>query len=151
MITVEITSRAWFMAIRFTTQEEHDLVIQASAETYNDYKKQGFGVSINLHQKQCHDIGGGIFPDLVVWWPNGEYGKTIIIEEVETSESVTYQEARQWRKYGDLGFTFYLIVPKDYVSRAQEIIDKENISVNALKYYHIGNNNKIHFSARKRA
>ncbi len=139
------------MAVRHTTQEEHDSVIQASAETYNDYREEGFGVSINLHQRQCHDIGGGIFPDLVVWLPGGEYGKTIIIEEVETSESITKREAQQWKRYSKLGFTFYLIVPEDYVTKAQELIDEEGISVSALEYYHLGNDARVRFSARKQS
>ena len=136
------------MAKRYTTQLEHDQVVLASADTYNNYRDKGYIISANLTGKECHDIGQGIYPDLVVWRTGGEYGRTLIIEEVETAESINFREAKQWKKYANLNYTFYLIVPEDYITQTQEILDKENIKVDLLEYYYFDEEDRIRFSTR---
>ncbi len=101
------------MKKRKYSQKEHDRVIFASLNTYEKYWKQGYIVSINPGEKLCHDIGGGHFPDLVVWTPSGnnegtfEDKNTLIIEEVETEETINEIEAKQWEGYAKFDATFF--------------------------------------------
>ena len=137
------------MSTRKYTQIEHDNVILASLQYYQDYLQKGYIVSINPGNKQCHDIGGGVFPDIVVWTPNEKNGDTHIIEEIETEETVSEAKARKWKKYSALAPTFYLVVSKKSFAKAAKILRTRDIGVTMLQYYYIDNNNKIIFSTNK--
>jgi hypothetical protein len=51
-----------------------------------------------------------------------------VIEEIETEDSVTEQEAEQWADYGSLGVaTFNLVVPASCKDAALEIIRRKKI------------------------
>ncbi len=134
------------MAIRRgQSQIEHDQVILASAATYDSFRRRGFYVSVNLTGKQCHNVGGGNFPDLVVWRTGGDYGRTAIIEEVETSETVNELEAKEWERYTHFGASFFLIVPKDFMDRAEEIVSRMNIKVDAIEGYYFDYHGEVKF------
>jgi hypothetical protein len=138
------------MAIRHgQSQTEHDQVILASAETYEKFRRKGFLVSVNLTGKPCHNIGGGNFPDLVVWRTGGENGRTAIIEEVETNETVNDQEAKEWERYSHFGATFYLIVPKDCMDQAEEIVKRLRIGVDAVEGYYFDYHGEVKFVTRQ--
>lgn len=123
------------MAIRYHTQAEHDQVIMASALTYEHLKGNGYMVSVNPDGHQNHDVGAGNFPDLVIWKTGGEVGYSLIIEEVETAESVTDHESLEWERYARFGARFFLIVPKEWVDTAKEIIKRRGISVDQVEAY----------------
>ncbi|MFA6553611.1 MAG: hypothetical protein WCT27_04240 [Patescibacteria group bacterium] len=128
---------------------EHDQVILASAATYEKFRSKGFLVSVNLTGKPVHNIGGSNFPDVIVWRTGGDFGKTEIIEEIETSETVTDQEAKEWDKYSRFGATFYLIVPKDSMDRAEEIVKRLGIKVDAIEGYYFDYHSQVKFITRQ--
>ena len=71
------------------------------------------------------------YPDIVVWRPSSpgaSAGKASVIEEIETEDSVTNDEADQWADYGSLGVeTFNLVVPATKKQAALEIIRRRKI------------------------
>lgn len=138
------------MAVRRGEQQTvHDQVILASAETYESFRRRGFLVSVNLTGKQCHNIGGGNFPDVVVWRTGGEFGRTEIIEEVETCDTVNDQESKEWARYAAFGVTFYLIVPQECMEQAEEIVTRLGIRVDAIEGYYFDHQQHIKFLVRQ--
>lgn len=119
------------MAVRTSTgQSEHDAVVSASAKTYWEMQEKGYKVSINRGSEKNQYVGPDSnprYPDIVVWMPEytgAKGGRAAIIEEVETTDSITDSEAAQWKDYGSLGVKFLLIVPKDYCMGALRLIQK---------------------------
>ena len=137
------------MSILKYSQKEHDDVIITSLQYYKDYWQKGYVVSINPGNKQCHDIGGGLFPDIVVWTPNNANGVTHIIEEIETSETVNLKKSQDWEKFSKKCSTFYLVVPKDSYDKAEGILKTRNIGVTMLQFYYMDKNSNIIFSTNK--
>ena len=137
------------MTIRKYTQKEHDDVIMASLEYYKVYWEKGCIVSFNPGNKQCHDIGGGNFPDIVVWTPNTKNGINHIIEEIETQESINFKKSEEWKKFSNIATTFYLVVPRESYKKTEYILKTRDIGVTMLQYYYIDKDNKIIFSSNK--
>jgi hypothetical protein len=135
------------MTIRYQTQDEHDQVVMASAATYEHLKKAGYLVSVNPNGQQNHDIGGGIFPDVVIWRPGGENGHSLIIEEIETAETIRDKDALEWARYARLGITFYLVVPRQLVEQTRQLLSAHRITVNRLEAYWI-ENGQVKFDTR---
>lgn len=137
------------MFYRKYTQNEHDQVIYASLKYYEYYWKKGYIVSINPGNKQCHDIGHGLFPDIIVWTPNEKNGISHIIEEIETKESINYRKSEDWKKFSNCGESFYLVVPKDCYEKTLKILKTRGIGVTMLQYYYFTVKGEIHFSNGK--
>jgi len=129
------------MAKRISSQSEHDRVTEASAGTYSQLTQQGYKVTTNPGNQQNRFVGSPehLFPDVIVWKPDQNdpnKGQAIIIEEIETSESVNQNEVEQWRKYAALGVSkFILIVPASYASEAHRLVQINNIRVTEIWYY----------------
>lgn len=138
------------MAERENTQEEHDEVVKISSKTYSEMEEKGYKVSTNPNgEKNWGWPQEGLYPDVVVWEPERprvNSGKAVVIEEIETSESVNSDEAEQWKEYAELEIeTFRLIVPKDEVDSAKEIIKKEKIEIDELWSYYYDKDGRIKF------
>lgn len=123
------------------SQSEHDRVIAASARTYWKMEQQGYQVSTNPGpQKNCA-VGGtrALYPDVVVVkpeTPGSSRGTAVIIEEVETADSVTETEAKQWQNFASLGIgTFRLIVPTTSTREALALVQQFRIAVNEIWGY----------------
>ena len=134
------------MAKRKTSQSEHDKVVNASASTYPDLEKKGYKISVNPNGEKNLGLGpdnNKQYPDVIVGKPESPgsgSGTAEIIEEIETEESVSDDEAEQWKDYADLGIkTFRLIVPKSKASDAKKIVEKNKIAVNEIWYYTLAN------------
>jgi hypothetical protein len=117
-------------------QSVHDSVVRASAETYS-----GKGtVYTNPNGQMKYEIHGH-YPDIIVLKSDGSGGT--IIEEIETEETVNEQERdNQWKPYASLGYTFKLIVPKNKVQDAQELV--KELNVDQVQSYTI-QNGRIYF------
>jgi len=114
-------------------QTEHDLVVEASADTF---RKTGGSASTNPSSEKNIEVSG-LYPDVVAKKANG----TIVIEEIETEDSVTQDECEnQWKPYSELGYQFNLIVPKDSLGLAQRLIRKAQLNVTLQGYTIRGNN-----------
>lgn len=128
-------------------QSEHDAVVSASARTYAGWTNKGFVVSVNPNGQKNQSVGPSQsprYPDVLVWEPNkpgSSSGRAHVIEEIETDDSVTDQEAAQWFDYGSLGVaTFNLVVPVSRKSYALEIIRRKAISgVTRVQGYYVRN------------
>jgi hypothetical protein len=115
-------------------QSEHDAVVEASGRTYTDWSAKGFGVATNPGPSKNRFVGPADnlrYPDVIVWRPNSlgaSTGVAKIIEEIETEDSVTGDEADQWADYASLGVeTFNLVVPVSKKTAALEIIRRMKI------------------------
>jgi hypothetical protein len=120
---------------RGVRQKEHDSVIMASALTYEPWKEKGYLVSTNPDGHQNHNIGNGIFPDVVVWKPDGEFGQTVIIEEVETADTINDRKAKEWKKFQRWHASFFLIVPRECVVLAREVVKRNKVEVDEIEAY----------------
>jgi len=127
-------------------QDEHDSVVMASAQTYDGLRAKGLQVSINPGSEKNRFVGtedNPQYPDVIVWKPTAVYstqGVAQVIEEIETTDSVTVEESNQWRKYSQLGATFRLIVPDGYGQKVISILRAEHITVSEIwcYYYNAG-------------
>jgi hypothetical protein len=121
------------MAIRSRlAQSEHDLVVQASADTYPATDT----VYTNPNGERNCPVGG-VYPDIVALRGTGDL-ETVTIEEIETEDSVNSTERdHQWRRYAALGCTFHLVVPRTMLSVARDLI--RGIDVDLLQWYVIEN------------
>lgn len=124
------------------SQGEHDRVVAASAGTYWKMKQDGYVVSTNPGSEKNQYVGGNQnpqYPDVVVWKPSGPgstSGTAVVIEEVETADSVTEEEAKQWRDYAALGIEqFRLIVPLALAQEALAIVQRLRIAVHEIWGY----------------
>jgi len=115
-------------------QGEHDAVVEASSRTYANWSAKGYGIATNPDGSKNRFVGTPNnlrYPDIVVWFPNSpgaNTGTAKIIEEIETEDSVTDDEADQWADYASLGVeTFNLVVPVSKKSAALEIIRRRRI------------------------
>ncbi len=115
-------------------QGEHDAVVEASGRTYANWSAKGFGVATNPGPSKNRLVGSADnlqYPDVIVWRPNSpgaNTGVAKIIEEIETEDSVTGDEADQWADYASLGVeTFNLVVPVSKKTAAREIIRRKKI------------------------
>lgn len=137
------------MTKRRLTQKEHDIVVAASAGTYNELIKQGHKVSTNPNGQQNQKVGGDHYPDVIVWKPNQENpntGTAIVIEEIETEETVNESEAKQWREYAELGISiFRLIVPLSKVQSALQIVQTKKIKVTEIWSYEVKDDGRVVF------
>lgn len=134
------------MAIRLNeSQSEHDTVVRESAKTYSDMVSKGCKVAINPDGEKNQRVGpesNPRYPDIIVWRPENPYsssGKAEVIEEVETADSVTEEEAKQWKDYGSLGIKFILTVPKGYAKEAARIVDAKSANVTEIWHYYSEN------------
>ena len=130
------------MGYRSYSQSEHDAVVRASAETYTQLVQQGYRVAINPGSQQNQHVGGRNYPDVIVWKPNPppnqSSGTAVIIEEIETDESVNSVEAMQWSTYGALGVgKFLLIVPLSKVRDALSLVQAYRAGVSEIWSYEI--------------
>jgi len=132
------------MATRLTLQSEHDQAVRASASTYDQLVQQGYRVSLNPGLEKNQQVGSGNYPDVIVWKPNPPpkqtSGKAVIIEEIETEDSITPEEAIQWKKYGELGVSkFILVVPATKVRDALSLVQEQRVKVTEIWSYEIRN------------
>jgi hypothetical protein len=121
--------------------EDHDSVVRASVGSYSTLRSQGFEVTINPGSDKNRYVGGDDnprYPDVIVWkpeYPGATRGTAIIIEEIETENSVSYTEGEQWKDFGALGIKFLLSVPRGKEYAAKQIIDYMGVRVDELWTY----------------
>ena len=89
-------------------QGTHDAMVRIRAGKYSGI------VYTNPNGQQNYSVGG-VYPDVVV-------PALRVIDEVETSSSVTESERTQWQTYARLGHTFRLVVPAEKLDDARRLI-----------------------------
>ncbi len=78
--------------------------------------------------------GESIYPDIVV--VDGYNNKAIMCGEVETEESVTKEEAEQWREYSDVIQPFYLYVPTSSGNEAKYHARMSGAKIEGFRKYY---------------
>jgi len=138
------------MATRRLTQSVHDLVVAASAGTYSEMEKQGNKVSTNPNGQKNQRVGDDSYPDVIVWQPDiakPTSGKAIVIEEIETEDSVTEAESKQWKEFGEIGISvFRLIVPLLKAPEALRIVQSKKINVSEIWSYEVKDDGRVTFN-----
>ena len=111
------------------TQKEHDKLVSEIAKrrfSYND----GSITYVNPNGEKNFAVDDQ-YPDIVV--AMDESVQTI--GEVETEETVTEDEAEQWKTYARLNDYFYLYIPKSKVADAKTIIKTKKIGIRGLRSF----------------
>lgn len=117
----------------YRIKHDHDTII----DVVKSSNTEKFEVRTNPDGEKNWLIRDGAdeyYPDLILL-PKGSKSSTIIVE-VETSESVSEDHAReQWIPYSKLGRKFYLLVPSDVVTRAKAICRRLGITAHFGQYW----------------
>lgn len=121
-------------------QKTHDAVVKDRAEAW----RSTTGVTdvwTNPNGENTTSLGEPPqYPDIII-----EKDDKLVIEEVETSDSVTENESKQWEEYSKLGFRFNLLVPRWYGNEAKKIISARGISnIYLVEYWY--ENLKLHWT-----
>ncbi len=111
-------------------QKEHDSMILSLEKVL---VSKGLTVRTNKGTSKNHAVTRGsdyeFYPDLYVY--DGD--NVTEIYEVETNESVTEKEAEdQWLPYSQGSSKFFLVVPKDKLVKAKELVSKFKIKVDNI-------------------
>lgn len=128
----------------------HDAVVRASAETYVKSRAEGYEITINAGSSKNRFVGPASnpsYPDVIVWKPSyvgSTEGTAVLIEEIETKESVNYKEAEQWRQYSQLMVKFLLIVPYGTEKLTKQIVDEYSIRVDEVWSYYFDNQTRTY-------
>jgi hypothetical protein len=104
-------------------QSEHDRVIAAREAQWREYKpcSQTWTNPDGEQNAKCKPNGAEQYPDIIVKLRDDK-GIRYGLEEVETADSVSDSEVRQWRDYAALKMAFLnLVVPADKVSDAKRL------------------------------
>lgn len=117
----------------------HDKIIKASANTYK--KRRGIWIHVNPGEEKNFAVLSNdeeFYPDLVI---TDEENNLLIIEEIETDDSVNENEKSQWIKYASFGIEFRLVVPKSKLTEARNLtLGINNIEIQG---YYFDLNGKI--------
>jgi hypothetical protein len=98
----------------------HDWVIGKIKEKYSRLYKE---VHTNPGNEKRFEIKG-YYPDVVFV----NYGQIVLVVEVETQETISEEEAEEWKDLSSLGAQLVLIVPKEMQNAAREICWKKGIA-----------------------
>jgi hypothetical protein len=127
------------MAFRLVEiQRLHDKAIALIAE--HEFDTQRFAVYTNPGSEHNYAVGD-LWPDLVVVLRSDN--SIQLIAEVETSESVTEQESKQWLEYSNLGHPFVLHVPGGLCDRALRLCAARGVSIAELRWYSVVGGNLV--------
>ncbi len=119
-------------------QKIHDKTVELIAEkrfsfpddehpqwkTYVNEPKQIMGIRKNSES---------VYPDIVV--VDVKRNRVVMIGEVETENTVSKDEAEQWKEYSSVCSTFYLYVPEGYAEKAKSLLTDEGIKYSGLRVY----------------
>lgn len=97
----------------------HDWVIRKVQEKYSKLYSE---VHINPGDEKNYEHNGS-YPDIVVI----NYGQTVQIVEVETTETINNERAAKWKNLSGLGVKLSLLVPKEMQSVARDICWKSGL------------------------
>lgn len=134
---------------------ERDRVARASSSTYSpqELARLGLKITLNLSNQRTRYVGSPpVYPELVVWRPDNPYtetGQAVIVEEVETSGSLTQPRINDWRILSSLlGVRFNLIVPSSSLTQIRSILNTNQLNITNihLQTYHLDAQNRFVFT-----
>lgn len=95
-------------------------------ETYTNHPDKTWAIE--------NEEGEEIYPDIVV--VDSEDEKPVMIGEVETEDSVTEEEAEQWREYSEAVQPLFLYVPEGYCADAKERAEEAEAEIEGFRFYY---------------
>ncbi|MDO8683816.1 MAG: hypothetical protein Q7N50_10085 [Armatimonadota bacterium] len=122
------------------SQRAHDEAVRLIAD--HRFGLTDWSVGINPVAEQNHPIGDNgtpAYPDIVARCDDG----IVAIGEVETSESISEEEAHQWRELARLCGRLYLFVPEGMEDEAARLIEDHQIHCAGLRTYSIKNSETV--------
>jgi len=123
--------------IRSTTnQGVHDKAVKNIARKRFDGVK--YDVYTNPGSEKNASVGSETnptYPDIVVLEKGYGRRTAIAIGEIETSDSITDNEADQWREYAATKIPFYLYIPAGNAQKTTDILNKKSIKISGLRTY----------------
>ncbi|MCH7922730.1 MAG: hypothetical protein IH975_06845 [Nitrospinae bacterium] len=115
------------------SQNQHDTIIEIIEKSL----REDYMVLSNPDKEKNISIRN-TYPDLLIY--DLSTLKIIGVVEVETNESVTSNEASsQWKTYSNLGYPFYLCVPKELLQDASQLINNHNVNCKGVFGYFLNN------------
>ena len=111
-------------------QREHDLVASTSFKTWVD--RIDVKAYANPGDEHNFSVAGTYYPDIVVTdLSNGLY----LIEEVETDDTITEEESKEWHDFAGFGVLLNLIVPEEKLEEAKKLTaDITNIRIQTYTF-----------------
>ena len=103
------------------SQKLHDAVVITLKEFYLK-KRNADDVIINPGDDTKAAIKG-LYPDVI-----SQTGDLLTVLEVETDETVTEQEALEWKTFNDIIGQFYLVVPEQAEAEAKALIKQNGLT-----------------------
>ena len=110
------------------SQKNHDKLVAKIAKKRFSYNDRTTHTNPNGEKNYAVDSK---YPDIVAV----KSESTPLMGEVETEESVSEEESKQWESYAALDGAIYLYVPKSKVSEAKTIIENKGIGITGLRSY----------------
>src|SRR3989338_1046053 len=111
----------------------HDLIIEKMRSLLIT---QGYKVRVNPSQEKAYSVTGpGFQPgEKITYYPDVYTYDDIKHEvtniyEVETSETITPESAKQWKLYANGSAKLYLVVPKIDLEKTKQLVASNNIKV----------------------
>jgi hypothetical protein len=111
-------------------QREHDFIINSSFKSW--VERGDVNVYQNPGEEHNFSVAGIYYPDIVVL---NKANNLYLIEQVETSETVTEEEAKEWRNFAGFGVLLNLIVPEEKLEEAKKLSkDIANIRIQTYTF-----------------
>lgn len=128
----------------FENQATHDQIVEKVKEGLDQVNHDIF---INPGQQKnmgVTTINETLYPDIIVTNKGDNHVKIII--EVETEDTVTDLDSKQWKEYADLiNAPFWLLVPVTKKETAKQILNRNSISANVGTYSVISGSVRISY------
>ncbi len=118
---------------------EHDRIVGASAYTWI---RDDRIVHTNPGGFKNFSVNGESFPDVIV---TSLQNQLIAVEEIETEDSVTDEESKQWIEYAAFGVSFNLIVPVGKLADAQILVNTKGIDNIRIQGYSVDSVGRVAF------
>lgn len=118
-------------------QKEHDKLVSEVAKQRFSYKDGTVTHKNPNGEKNC--AVDNEYPDIVAVKDKNVFA----IGEVETEETVTDNEAKQWISYAALSKYFYLYVPKSKIADAKTIIKNKKVGIKGLRSFEYANDKLV--------
>jgi len=116
-------------------QSDHDIAVKLIAEI--EFDLTGRKIYTNPGQQHNFDVGG-VWPDIALVRSRPIFSdQLILVAEIETPDSVTNDEASQWKTYSELGCNFVLYVPFAQCEEARRLCNQHRIMPSELKWYSV--------------
>jgi hypothetical protein len=126
------------------SQRVHDTAVRLIAD--HRFQIADWNVMTNPAAEQndwLEHVDSRVYPDIIARHDD----EVVALGEVETSESISDEEAAQWLQLGQLCSRLYLFVPQGTEHEAAKLIQKHGVCCAGLRAYSLTEDNAIAFES----